>query len=204
MLTSSNTDNQRRGGAKISRNSPSAILLRPDTVCGAEERIRWAHRATCPSRTRPFRECRRKWLRPRAALVGPAAGRRWRATVRRRARISAPCSRPPGPARRPRLHTARYTATAAARKMLEDGATSIERVGLAVGHEDTAFFRRILEHHSGLSPSAYRSGRRSFRLGRGLCSRSPGPRRGPGEQPSQAWAPDASNRISSTRSSPET
>jgi transcriptional regulator GlxA family with amidase domain len=45
---------------------------------------------------------------------------------------------------------------AAARKMLEDGAPSIERVGLSVGYTDAAFFRRIFKRHSGLTPSAYR------------------------------------------------
>ncbi len=44
----------------------------------------------------------------------------------------------------------------AARKMLEDGAPSIEQVGLSVGYEDVAFFRRIFKRHSGITPSAYR------------------------------------------------
>lgn len=45
---------------------------------------------------------------------------------------------------------------AAARKMLEDGARSIEQVGLSVGYEDAAFFRRVFKRHSGTTPSAYR------------------------------------------------
>ncbi|REC53584.1 helix-turn-helix domain-containing protein, partial [Rhodosalinus sediminis] len=45
---------------------------------------------------------------------------------------------------------------AAARKMLEDGAPSIEQVGLSVGYEDVAFFRCIFKRHSGVTPSAYR------------------------------------------------
>lgn len=45
---------------------------------------------------------------------------------------------------------------AAARKMLEDGAPSIEQVGLSVGYEDVAFFRRIFKRHCGITPSAYR------------------------------------------------
>ena len=49
----------------------------------------------------------------------------------------------------------------AARRMLEDGAPSIEQVGLSVGYEDAAFFRRIFKRHSGITPSAYRD---RFRL----------------------------------------
>ncbi|SLN45889.1 HTH-type transcriptional regulator CdhR [Roseivivax jejudonensis] len=45
---------------------------------------------------------------------------------------------------------------AAARKMLEDGAPSIEQVGRAVGYEDVAFFRSVFKRHSGTTPSAYR------------------------------------------------
>ena len=44
----------------------------------------------------------------------------------------------------------------AARKMLEDGAPSIEQVGRSVGYEDVAFFRRVFKRHSGITPSAYR------------------------------------------------
>lgn len=50
---------------------------------------------------------------------------------------------------------------AAARKILEDGASSIEQVGLSVGYEDVAFFRRIFKRYSGVTPSAYRD---RFRL----------------------------------------
>lgn len=50
---------------------------------------------------------------------------------------------------------------AAARKRLEDGAASIEQVGLSVGYEDVAFFRRIFKRYSGVTPSAYRD---RFRL----------------------------------------
>lgn len=48
------------------------------------------------------------------------------------------------------------TRVAAARKRLEDGAPSIEQVGLSVGYEDVAFFRRIFKRYSGITPSAYR------------------------------------------------
>ncbi|WP_191090233.1 GlxA family transcriptional regulator [Histidinibacterium aquaticum] len=53
---------------------------------------------------------------------------------------------------------------AAARKMLEDGAPSIEQVGISVGYEDVAFFRRVFKRHSGITPSAYRD---QFRQRRG-------------------------------------
>lgn len=45
--------------------------------------------------------------------------------------------------------------------MLEDGAPSIEQVGLSVGYEDAAFFRRIFTRYCGITPSAYRD---RFRL----------------------------------------
>lgn len=50
---------------------------------------------------------------------------------------------------------------AAAREKLEDGASSIEQVGLSVGYEDVAFFRRVFKRYSGVTPSAYRD---RFRL----------------------------------------
>jgi transcriptional regulator GlxA family with amidase domain len=53
---------------------------------------------------------------------------------------------------------------AAARAMLEDGASSIEQVGLSVGYSDTAHFRRVFKRHSGMTPAAYRD-RFSRRLG---------------------------------------
>jgi len=53
---------------------------------------------------------------------------------------------------------------AAARAMLEDGAPSIEQVGLSVGYSDTAHFRRVFKRHSGMTPAAYRD-RFSRRLG---------------------------------------
>lgn len=46
---------------------------------------------------------------------------------------------------------------AAARRMLEDGAPSIQQVGLEVGYEDVAFFRRVFKRHSGMTPAAYRA-----------------------------------------------
>ncbi|MGR3271544.1 helix-turn-helix domain-containing protein [Thalassococcus profundi] len=52
---------------------------------------------------------------------------------------------------------------AAARKMLEDGAPSIEQVGLSVGYEDVGFFRRIFKRHCGVTPSAYRDRFRPMR-----------------------------------------
>jgi transcriptional regulator GlxA family with amidase domain len=45
---------------------------------------------------------------------------------------------------------------AAARRMLEDGAPSIKQVGMSVGYEDVAFFRRIFKRYSGMTPASYR------------------------------------------------
>ncbi|WP_366657907.1 helix-turn-helix domain-containing protein [Fodinicurvata sp. EGI_FJ10296] len=45
---------------------------------------------------------------------------------------------------------------AAARQMLEDGATSIERVATSVGYEDVSFFRRVFRRYCGMAPAAYR------------------------------------------------
>lgn len=45
---------------------------------------------------------------------------------------------------------------AAARQMLEDGAASVQRVGVSVGYEDTSFFRRVFKRYSGMTPAAYR------------------------------------------------
>lgn len=53
---------------------------------------------------------------------------------------------------------------AAARRMLEDGASSIQQVSTSVGYEDVAFFRRVFKRHSGMTPAAYRD-RFAMRLG---------------------------------------
>ena len=45
---------------------------------------------------------------------------------------------------------------AAARRMLEDGATSIEQVGVSVGYADVGSFRRVFKRQSGMTPAAYR------------------------------------------------
>lgn len=45
---------------------------------------------------------------------------------------------------------------AAARQMLEDGRTSVLRVGTSVGYDDPAYFRRVFKRHMGLTPSGYR------------------------------------------------
>jgi transcriptional regulator GlxA family with amidase domain len=50
---------------------------------------------------------------------------------------------------------------AAARQLFEDGAPSVSQVGVQVGYEDTAFFRRVFKRHTGLTPSDYRE---HFRL----------------------------------------
>jgi len=44
----------------------------------------------------------------------------------------------------------------AARRMLEEGARSIQQVGRSVGYEDAAFFRRVFKRHSGMTPASYR------------------------------------------------
>lgn len=51
---------------------------------------------------------------------------------------------------------------AAARRMLEDGAPSIQQVSLSTGYEDVSFFRRVFKRHSGMTPTSYRE-----RFGRG-------------------------------------
>ncbi|MGR3638591.1 GlxA family transcriptional regulator [Alterinioella nitratireducens] len=45
---------------------------------------------------------------------------------------------------------------AAARRLLEDGAPSIQEVGHSVGYDDVSFFRRVFKRHSGMTPVAYR------------------------------------------------
>jgi AraC-like DNA-binding protein len=40
--------------------------------------------------------------------------------------------------------------------MLEDDRMTIQEVGLAVGYEDSAFFRSLFKRHAGLAPGAYR------------------------------------------------
>lgn len=45
---------------------------------------------------------------------------------------------------------------AAARQMLENGAASVQQVGVSVGYEDTSFFRRVFKRYSGMPPAAYR------------------------------------------------
>jgi transcriptional regulator GlxA family with amidase domain len=51
----------------------------------------------------------------------------------------------------------------AARRMLEEGAPSIERVAREVGYDDPAFFRCVFRRYTGLAPAAYRD---RFRLQR--------------------------------------
>lgn len=46
---------------------------------------------------------------------------------------------------------------AAAKRMLEDGARSIERVSLEVGYQDVAFFRAVFKRCTGMTPGEYRS-----------------------------------------------
>jgi transcriptional regulator GlxA family with amidase domain len=48
---------------------------------------------------------------------------------------------------------------AAAKRLLEGDHRSMQEISDAIGYQDVAFFRRLFERHTGLSPSAYR---RSF------------------------------------------
>lgn len=49
----------------------------------------------------------------------------------------------------------------AARRLIEDGASSIQQVGTDVGYENVAFFRRVFKRYSGMTPVVYRE---RFRL----------------------------------------
>ncbi|MFD1381364.1 helix-turn-helix domain-containing protein [Fodinicurvata halophila] len=55
---------------------------------------------------------------------------------------------------------------AAARRMLEEGARSVQQVSSAVGYDDVAYFRTLFKRHTALTPGAYR--RRFGRDGAGL------------------------------------
>jgi transcriptional regulator GlxA family with amidase domain len=46
---------------------------------------------------------------------------------------------------------------AAAKELLENGATSIQRVGMDVGYQDAAHFRDTFKRHAGMTPVAYRA-----------------------------------------------
>jgi len=46
---------------------------------------------------------------------------------------------------------------AAAREMLEQGATSIQAVCSKIGYEDVAFFRNLFKRHTGMTPGEYRT-----------------------------------------------
>lgn len=58
----------------------------------------------------------------------------------------------------------------AARRMLEEGARSVQQVGRAVGYDDAAYFRTLFKRHTGLTPMAYRTrfGREAESLPAGL------------------------------------
>lgn len=51
-----------------------------------------------------------------------------------------------------------------ARQMLESGALSIEEIAVAVGYDDSAFFRRLFKRKAGLTPAAYRRKYSSVKL----------------------------------------
>lgn len=46
---------------------------------------------------------------------------------------------------------------AAARRLLEGGARSVQQVGSMVGYEDATHFRALFKRHTGLTPGAYRA-----------------------------------------------
>jgi len=97
---------------------------------------------------------------------------------------------------------------AAARAMLEDGAASIEQVGLSVGYSDTAHFRRVVKRYGGMTPAAYRD-RFSRRLGswlrhRPTCPVWPKPDRMRRRKGIHCGSAGGSNRTNSTRSGPST
>ena len=56
---------------------------------------------------------------------------------------------------------------AAAKEMLEQGATSIQVVSSKVGYEDVAFFRDLFKRHTGMTPGEYRTrfAKMSFKRG---------------------------------------
>ena len=45
---------------------------------------------------------------------------------------------------------------AAAKELLEHGATSIQAVSAKAGYEDIAFFRSLFKRHTGMTPAEYR------------------------------------------------
>src|SRR6185369_6513961 len=46
---------------------------------------------------------------------------------------------------------------AAARQMLEESVTSVQRVGSAVGYDNVTFFRQVFRRYTGVTPAEYRS-----------------------------------------------
>ena len=46
---------------------------------------------------------------------------------------------------------------AAAKRLLEGDHRTMQEIGDAVGYQDVAFFRKLFERHTGVSPSAYRA-----------------------------------------------
>ncbi|SMF72384.1 transcriptional regulator, AraC family with amidase-like domain [Tistlia consotensis] len=56
---------------------------------------------------------------------------------------------------------------AAARELLEQGATSIQAVSSQVGYDDLAYFRALFKRHTGMTPADYRSRFGRLQLDRG-------------------------------------
>ena len=54
------------------------------------------------------------------------------------------------------LHYLQKLRVAAAKRMLENEHRSMQEISDAVGYQDVAFFRKVFQRHTGISPSEYR------------------------------------------------
>lgn len=62
---------------------------------------------------------------------------------------------------------------AAAKEMLEHGASSIQAMSSSIGYEDVAYFRNVFKRHTGMTPGAYRSHFTAMTLERGELAPNP-------------------------------
>ena len=93
-------------------------------------------------------------------LLAEHAGMAPRTFIRR---FKAATGRVPG------IYT-RMLRMAAAKEMLEHGATSIQDVCTKSGYEDLAFFRTLFKRHTGMTPAEYRRRFAQMSLARGELS----------------------------------